>query len=139
MTRHESREAAFQVAFSKSINLNELAEIYETLDETGPELDDFARELLGNTFEHIKEIYPVIEKNLVGWTLSRIPKVSLAILRISTAQLLYMSEEVPDSVVINEAVELAKSFGGDNEYSFVNGALRGILGSIRTDATGDGQ
>ena len=139
MTRHESREAAFKVAFSKSINLNELNEIYETLEETGPELDDFSREILEKTFENIKEIDPVIEKNLVGWTLGRIPKVSLAILRISTAQMLYMSEEVPDSVVINEAVELAKAFGGDNEYAFVNGALRGILSSIRPEAPGDGQ
>ena len=139
MTRHESREAAFKVAFSKSINKDELPEIYETLDETGPELDDFAREILEKTFENIKSVDPVIEKNLVGWTLARIPKVSLAILRISTAQLLYMSEEVPDSVVINEAVELAKAYGGDTEYSFVNGALRGILGSIRTDSSGDWQ
>jgi N utilization substance protein B len=61
--------------------------------------------------------------------MARLPRVSLAILRISCAQLMFMPD-IPQSVVINEAVELAKEYGGESEYSFVNGALRSICGSL---------
>jgi len=131
MTRREAREAAFKVAFSKSINDELLFDIYDDIEETGPELDDFSKTLLESTFAHVDAIDEIISKNLVGWTLHRIPKVSLALLRISAAQLLYF-DDIPESVVINEAVELAKRYGSDDEYSFVNGALRGILESVKS-------
>ena len=130
MTRREAREAAFKIAFSKSINDEFLDDIYADLEETGPEIDDFAKQLLSKTFISVDSIDEMISKNLVGWTLHRIPKVSLALLRISAAQLLFF-EDIPESVVINEAVELAKRYGTDDEYSFVNGALRGILQSVK--------
>ena len=72
-----------------------------------------------------EEIDKKIEANLKGWKLSRIPKVSLSILRVAIYEMLY--EEGTDvGVAINEAVELAKTYGGEKDSSFING----LLGSV---------
>ncbi len=131
MTRREAREAAFKLVFSKSINDQPLSEMYSDLEDCLPELDDFAKLLAERTLSNLAAIDDLISANLVGWSIGRIPKVSLALLRISAAQLLYF-EDIPDSVVINEAVELAKLYGSDDEYVFINGALRGILTTVRS-------
>ena len=75
----------------------------------------------------------IIADNLKNWKIDRIPKTSLAILRISCAQLIYMSDDIPQKVVINEAVELAKKYGADDDYSFVNGILRSISDSLNRE------
>lgn len=129
MKRRESREVAFLLCFGLSLNSQSLDELLQTtMDAEGPQVDEFSLRLLELVCEHTDEIDELITQNLKSWTLERIPKVSLAVLRISCAQLLYMPD-IPASVVINEAVDLAKKFGGDDEYSFVNGALRGVYES----------
>ena len=109
--------------YSNDINFEDAIEAIEGDEEIS--VDDFARSIVELTFSNIEEIDALIIPNLKKWTIKRIPKVSLAVLRISCAQLLYM-KDIPDSVVINEAVELAKEFGAEDEYSFVNGTLRNI-------------
>ncbi|NLC79429.1 MAG: transcription antitermination factor NusB [Ruminococcaceae bacterium] len=118
--------------YSNDISYEEAVGAIEE-DEEELSLDDFSRSIIELTFTHLDEIDAVIEPNLKKWTLKRIPKVSLAALRISCAQLMFM-KDIPDSVVINEAVELAKEFGTDDEYSFVNGALRNINLSLKGEA-----
>ena len=123
MTRKESRTNAFMLLFSLYTNDEILPE--ETIDlEDGEtiEVDDFCRSLINNTVDNLTEIDEKISSFLQGWSLERIPKSSLAILRLSAAQLLYM-KDIPVSVVISEAVELAKRFGSDKDYIFINGAL----------------
>ena len=123
MTRKESRTNAFMLLFSLYTNDEILPE--ETIDlEDGEtiEVDDFCRSLVNNTVDNLTEIDEKISSFLQGWSLERIPKSSLAILRLSAAQLLYM-KDIPVSVVISEAVELAKRFGSDKDYIFINGAL----------------
>ncbi len=68
----------------------------------------------------------MIVSRLKGWTINRIPGTSLTILRLSCAQLLYF-KDIPSSAVCNEAVELAKKYGDENDYSFVNGTLGSIV------------
>ncbi len=109
--------------YSNDITFEDAIEAIEGDEEIS--VDDFARSIVELTFSNIEEIDALIIPNLKKWTIKRIPKVSLAVLRISCAQLLYM-KDIPDSVVINEAVELAKEFGAEDEYSFVNGTLRNI-------------
>lgn len=127
MTRRESREAAFLLAFSLYANSDcDAEQLLELASLAGePESDEFSELLLKTVTDNIIEIDSLISDSLIGWAINRIPKVSLAVLRVSVAQLLYM-KDISDSVVINEAVELAKKFGADDEYSFVNGALRSI-------------
>ncbi|MEG1181924.1 MAG: transcription antitermination factor NusB, partial [Oscillospiraceae bacterium] len=102
-------------------------------DEQMFELDDFARSIVNAAIDNMAEIDSKIKPYLNKWTLERLPRVSLAVLRISCAQMLYLSDEknLPDSVVINEAVELAKEYGGEEEYSFVNGTLGSFAKEIR--------
>ena len=64
----------------------------------------------------------LIADNLKGWAIHRLPKVSLAIMRLAVSEMLY-SDEVPVGVSVNEAVEIAKKFGDDQSPSFINGVL----------------
>ena len=131
MTRRESRQTAFSLIFQLPINSLSYDELLETAAEDEElQLDDFCLEILRCTLDHLAEIDAVIEPHLKKWTLSRLPKVSLAVLRVSCAQLMYMPD-VPDSVVINEAVELAKAYGADDEYAFVNGTLRSVNEALK--------
>ncbi len=127
MNRRESRESAFKMAFPLSLYENLTSDEYiEALKETDEiKIDEFSEKLFRETNDNLSIIDSLIEKSLKDWQISRIPKVSLAVLRISVAQLCYM-KEIGDSVVINEAVELTKKYGGDDDYSFVNGSLRTI-------------
>ncbi len=126
MTRHQARTNAFLLIFQLAANdLEPETLLTESAEELELEVDEFCVAVVNNTVEHLVEIDGMITPNLKKWTLARLPRVSLAVLRISCAQLMYMSE-VPLSVVIDEAVEIAKEFGADDEYSFVNGVLRSV-------------
>ena len=75
-----------------------------------------------------KEICDIISKHLKGYTLNRIYKVDLSILKIAVYEIMFSNLQTPNSVVINEAVELAKKYSTDKSYSFVNGILASIVG-----------
>ena len=130
MNRRKAREQAFILTFEKIFNEEDaVEELYKTaIEEEVIQDDDFTKELSSKTQEHIEDIDIFIEKYSKGWAIRRIPKVSLAILRNAICEMLYI-DEVPVSVAINEAVELTKTYGGDNDSSFVNG----ILGSLSRD------
>ncbi len=134
MSRKESRETAFQILFARELNSDDMTfTAYELADEINLADDDFVDAIVTNTVDHLEEIDKIIADNLKNWKIDRIPKTSLAILRISCAQLLYMSDDIPQKVVINEAVELAKKYGADDDYSFVNGILRSISDSLNRE------
>lgn len=84
------------------------------------------QEYLGKLFALVKEQLDAIDRAISAaaenWTIDRFAKVELAILRLSTAEILFL-DEIPDSASINEAVELAKKYGGDDSGKFVNGIL----------------
>ncbi|MGI5888894.1 MAG: transcription antitermination factor NusB [Oscillospiraceae bacterium] len=130
MSRRKARESAFKIVFSHELNGDSSPEeVYELEDEGDLEHSEFCTSLVEKTLGNLDEIDALIVPNLKNWKLERLPKTTLAILRISTAQLLYF-DDIPKGVVINEAVELAKKYGGEGDYSFVNGMLRNISGSI---------
>lgn len=88
-------------------------------------VNDFTLQLAKGTVEHLDEIDALIESKLKNWKLSRISKVSLSILRMAVYELKYLAD-VPASVAINEAVELAKQYASEDDYSFVNGVLGNV-------------
>ena len=101
MTRSQSRKHAFLLLFQQPVNAEPLEQVLEAANEWSDiETDDFCESLLAATYDHLDAVDEQIEKNLKGWTMKRIPRVSLAILRLSCAQLLYMPE-LPGSVIIN--------------------------------------
>lgn len=86
---------------------------------------NFARLLVMGTLEHIEEIDEVLKKRLEHWDFTRLGKVDLAILRISIYALLFQ-KDIPASVTIDEAIDLAKHYGSEDSYRFVNGVLDGV-------------
>ncbi|WP_295339172.1 transcription antitermination factor NusB [uncultured Subdoligranulum sp.] len=119
LTRRESREAAFLTAFAATFE-PETPSLPADTEQV--ETDIFARQLLAAMNNHAEDLDAIIEKHLKGWTLSRVPRVSLVALRLALAEMLYGEEQKP-GVAINEAVELVKKYGADNDYQFVNGLL----------------
>lgn len=126
MTRHESRQEAFCLLFERIFSDASLEEIMENAVEgRDATLSSYAVTLAKTADSHQEEIDAIIEPKLKKWKLNRISKVSLASLRLAVSELQY-EENIPVSVVINEAVELAKSFSGEEDASFVNGVLANI-------------
>ena len=121
LTRRESREMAFLTAFAATFEPEEPTVPAE--DHAAP--DAFANQLLAAMNDHAAELDEIITAHLKGWTLPRVPRVSLVALRLALAEMLYGEEQKP-GVAITEAVELVKKYGADDDYQFVNG----LLGSV---------
>ena len=124
MTRREAREQAFMVLFEKTFsNETTIREIIETAEEAELiKINSFADALLVSVENNIEAIDKIIEENSRGWTIQRLPKVSLAVLRLAIGEMMY-SEDVPTGVAVNEAVELMKKYGTSDDASYVNGVL----------------
>jgi N utilization substance protein B len=129
LTRSEAREQAFMLLFSKSFDDEPIKDTIEDHSEMFVSgVCGYAQSVVTAIEEKESELDEIIKKYLKkGWTLSRISKPSLAILRLAIYEIKYV-DKVPDSVAINEAVELAKKYTID-ESGFVNG----ILGSFNRD------
>ncbi len=95
------------------------------------ESQDFARLIIVGTIQQLTEIDSAISNQLEHWDFSRLARVDLAILRISVYCLLYQAG-IPHSVTIDEAIDIAKEFGSDDSYRFVNGVLDGIRKRLQT-------
>lgn len=94
------------------------------------EIFNYAREAVTGISLHLSEIDEALETYAQGWTLTRMPALDRAILRLATWEILF-NDQVPDAVAIDEAVELAKEYSTDNSAGFVNGVL-GKIASTRT-------
>jgi N utilization substance protein B len=133
MTRHESRQEAFCLLFEKTFTDMDIDQIIQGATETRElSVNNFTLQLAKGTVEHLDEIDALIESKLKNWKLSRISKVSLSILRMAVYELKYLAD-VPSSVTINEAVELAKQYASEDDYSFVNGVLGNIAKELDTE------
>ncbi|OGY67771.1 MAG: transcription antitermination factor NusB, partial [Candidatus Harrisonbacteria bacterium RIFCSPLOWO2_02_FULL_45_10c] len=112
----------------------DLMEIVDrNLQEFGPGIDepDFARKLVKGVIEHKKDIDAIITKAAPDWPLEQIAIVDRNALRIGLYELLFADRaEVPPKVAINEAIEIAKNFGGPNSGKFINGVLGTIYREI---------
>mgnify|MGYP004640434215 FL=1 len=125
--KRKSREQAFIILFEKSFNTElSVDEIMDIAIETEViSKDKMTADIVKKAEENIDEIDAAIEDNLKGWSKQRISKVSLALLRMAVCEMKYF-DKVPVGVSINEAVEICKVYGSDEDKGFVNG----ILGSI---------
>lgn len=121
--RSEEREQAFCLLFQSLFNTDENFEIYEENIES---VGDYARSIALGVEEKKDNLDGLIEKYSKGWKVKRLPKVNLAILRLAAYEILYV-DDVPESVAINEAVELAKKYSGESDYSFINGVLGALV------------
>ena len=137
--RHLARVAALQSLFEWSFNSVDIEEIvkrdakeYARPDphQEGIEIDDqLALFISRGVTDNLDTIDKIIEACAPEWPLSQIAKVDLEILRISIFEL-YIAKNVPPKVAIDEAVELAKEYGGENSSKFVNGVLGTVVKEI---------
>lgn len=127
LSRRTARENAFLAAFAATFDDAALEDVIALLGEEGEHpVDEFGQALIRGYYEHSAQIDELIRNHLKGWTLERIPRVSLTVLRMAISEILYGEEKLP-GVAINEAVELTKKFGGDGDHQFVNGLLGSVV------------
>ena len=139
MKRRESREQAFYLIFQMNFQNLPVIELVETAMETAEDgeqiiYDDYAMGVARAVQMNKEAIDKVIEENSKKWKMNRLPKVTVSILRLAIAELDFMPE-VPQGAVINEAVELAKKFGNDEDFAYVNGVLGGYVRKKESDTT----
>lgn len=130
--RHESREQAFILLFEKTVNGDSMEDIIEmAVEARGIEMDDYCEKLTSLAELYMEQIDETITKNIRGWSLRRLSKVTLTILRVAVCEMQFLrAKDVPVSVSINEAVELAKVYGNDKDASYVNGVLSSVAKSL---------
>lgn len=127
MTRKQAREEAFILIFEKEFNDDTLEDILALAEEVRDiEADDYVKNVFFGVFENIQPIDELISNNAVGWSIKRITKTALAILRLAIYEIKFY-DEIPVSVSINEAVELAKKYATKEDASFINGILSTIV------------
>lgn len=137
MSRRKGRILAFQGLYSWDVGGMSKEDVLtlswadgdsdeEVLDM---ETSTFARVLIAGAIENQAKIDELIEANLKGWDFKRVNKVSLAILRMSVYALLFQ-KDVPATIVIDEAIDIAKEYGQDDAFKFVNAVLDNINKSL---------
>jgi N utilization substance protein B len=136
--RHLARAVAMQTLYEWDFHhgAKDAAEIVQrNLEEFAPELDekDFAKDIVTGVMANKAEIDATITKFAPDWPLEKITTVDRNVLRIGTFELMF-DEEIPSKVAINEAIELAKTFGGESSGKFVNG----VLGAVYRNQTEKG-
>jgi N utilization substance protein B len=132
MTRSTIREHIFKILFrtefyDNSEEFKQQVEYYlDELGDTKEENISYIREKTIAVADRLGEIDEIINTHSEGWSTNRLGKAELAIMRLAVYEIKF-DDEIPNSVAINEAVELSKKYGGDNSSSFVNGVLAKII------------
>ena len=135
MKRRELREHIFQLLFRVEFNgQEEMSEqIHMFVEDMKEETDvkEADEAYISGKYKKIVEKLPEIDAKLDevsrGWKTTRMGKVDLTILRLAVYEMIY-DEDIPEKVAINEAVELARKFGGDESPAFINGVLAKLAG-----------
>jgi N utilization substance protein B len=127
-SRHQARERALQILFQYDIHGRPglWLDVFWEKNEATDEVKAFAERLVDGVMEKKKDLDVIIGKYATNWKISRMPIVDRNILRAGVYELLWM-DDVPAKVTMNEAIELAKSFGDDDASKFVNGILDQVL------------
>lgn len=140
MSRKTAREVTMKLAFARMFD-GECEETYqEVLDKSGikeaPTEEDicYSQEVLKGIYDHEEEIDALIDEIAIGWRIERMPKVDLSVLRIAIYEMVYR-DDIPHGVSINEAVELAKQFGGERSSAYINGMLGTLAKRLEGEAS----
>lgn len=127
MKRREAREQAFVLIFERIFNHDTTQQIIDAAGLADDIIvDEFAEKIAMGVEENEEVLNAQIEKNIRGWKMNRLSKVSLALLRLAIYEIMFV-EDIPVSVSINEAVDLAKKYGGVDDAPFINGVLGSVV------------
>ncbi len=132
-TRSEARRAAFTQIFQMDMHREDMDYIMKELLDVMPECEDnigYITEVVNGVAEHEDELIELISQHIKkGWTYSRISKAAKCILKLAVYEIKYVGD-VPEKVAINEAVELAKTYGDDSDPAFINGLLASFIKTL---------
>jgi len=127
MTRKEARDETFILIFEKLFSESTADEILELAAEVRDITpDEYMTEVFRGVCDKKDELDGIISKKAIGWSINRISRTALAVLRLALYEIKYM-ESIPDSVSINEAVELCKKYATQDDAAFVNGILASVV------------
>ncbi len=130
MTRRQAREEAFILIFEKAFNNNDASEILElAADVRDLKPNDYIKTVFSGVYDNLEILDEIISKNSIGWSIKRISKTALCILRLSIFEIKFM-DDIPIAVSINEAVELCKKYATTDDASFVNGILSTVAKNV---------
>ena len=125
MKRREAREALFTLLYEMTFNTKDELEITVANARERRDLEDeYILSSVYGVYEHLEDIDALIEQNAERWSIKRISKTTLSILRLSVYEMIYA--KIPYTISINEAVELAKKYDHDQAPVFINGILNAI-------------
>jgi transcription antitermination protein NusB len=131
-SRHRAREIALQILYRFDSSTPNAQQIIQDLKfhfehfQVHDAMREFIAQLVTGTVHHITALDTVLEKHAVNWKVSRMSSVDRSLLRMAVYEMLYMKDDVAPSIVIDEAIELAKQFGTSDTPAFVNGILDSI-------------
>jgi N utilization substance protein B len=132
MSRRKARILAFQALYSFDVGKMDSEQLVslswvesKSIEKLSESSNLYTRLLIAGTLENLERIDENISKNLTNWDFDRLNRVDLAILRISAYALLYQKDLHP-SIVIDEAVQIAKEFGSEDSFKFINAVLDNI-------------
>jgi transcription antitermination protein NusB len=134
--RHRARELALQWLYQWEVGGLDLDEVFDAgrqvqLRPPDESRDRLAESLVRGTADHLAEIDPIVADTTAHWRLERLAVIDRLILRLAVYELLF-SPETPHAVVINEALELARTFSTEEAVKFVNGVLDGVRKKLAT-------
>jgi len=140
-SRRKGRILAFQALYfwesSSHAPLEDLISFAWLEEEKLKNLDEgmaaFSKTLIAGTVENIDDVDKMIKRHLENWDITRLNRVDLAVLRMSAYTLMYQNE-IPPSIVIDEAIGICREFGTDDSYKFVNGVLDSIRKNLQEPA-----
>lgn len=126
-SRHRARELALKALYSWELNKStQFSDIISIeYDDTSGKSFDFANRLYSGTLKKLTEIDEILNQKITNWDIERVNKIDLSILRLSLYSLV-VEKDTPRSVVIDEAINLAKEYCSDKSYKFINGILDSI-------------
>ncbi|QOR65423.1 transcription antitermination factor NusB [Cytobacillus suaedae] len=129
MKRRTARERALQALFQIDLSDNDPREVIRNVLMEGEESDPFLEQLVLGVVENKEEIDTILRANLEKWTLERVANVDRSLLRMAIFEMKHI-EEIPVNVSMDEAIELAKTFGDDSSSRFINSILSKVKESL---------
>ncbi len=128
MNRTKARKHAFCIVFSMSFQKECTAETLISLYESAQDIqqDDYIRDVITKIISNRDTIDALIAENLNNWSMNRVSRVCMAAMRLAICEMLFLAD-IPNTVSINEAIELVKEFEEDKSGAFVNGVLSGVM------------
>lgn len=132
MSRKKARDNAFkciyELEFGKDEKIEKILENCYEENNNKPDEMEYIEMVLKGVKENLAQIDDIILSKLKNWSLERIAKIDLAILRLAIYEINYI-DDIPEKVSANEAVELAKTYGNNDSKSFVNGVIAKVIES----------